>query len=71
MSQKVTEVFHYTETNNPYANGEEIAVTLIENDNNEKYFEFFVKNYDEFGCGVYLTPNQVVDLINQLKLKIE
>ena len=71
MSQKISNLYHYKETNNPYSNGEEIVVELIENDNGEQYYNFFIDNDDNNGCGIFLTPKQVIELADKLTLKID
>lgn len=70
MSKKIENVYHYQETDNPYSNGEEISVSLVWNDRKEKYVEVYVTNDVENGCGIYLTPQQAEELINELKSKL-
>lgn len=68
---KIKQIYSYKEIYNPYSNGEEISISLVQNDRDEKYFEVFISSDDEYGCGIYLTPQQVEELINQLKSNLE
>lgn len=64
--KKVTEVFSYTEENNPYANGETISVSLVKDANYNKYIEIDVYNDVEDGCSIFLTKDQITELIQKL-----
>lgn len=68
--KKVTEVFSYTEENNPYANGETISVLLVENAKNNKYIEISVSSDMDDGCSIFLTEEQITDLIQKLNSAI-
>lgn len=65
--QQIDEIYAYKETANPYANNEQISVTRIENDNNEKYFEFFISNDCSDGCGIYLSITEFRNLLDKLE----
>lgn len=71
MGQKIKQIYSYKETDNPYSNGEEISVSLVNNDRKEKYIEVYVTNDDEYGCGIYLTHKQAEELINKLKSNLD
>lgn len=64
--KKITEVFSYTEENNPYANGETISVSLVKDANYNKYIEIAVYNDVEDGCSIFLTKDQITELIQKL-----
>ena len=68
--KKITEVFSYTEENNPYANGNTISVLLVENAKNNKYFEISVSSDMDDGCSIFLTEEQITDLIQKLNSAI-
>lgn len=70
MEKKITEVFSYTEENNPYANGETISVSLVNDANHNKYIEIDVYNDVEDGCSIFLTKDQITDLIQKLNSAI-
>lgn len=65
--QQIKDVYAYKETNNPYAHNEQISITRIENDNQEKYFEFFISNDFSDGCGIYLSINEFRNLLDKLE----
>ena len=70
MGKKITEIYSYTEENNPYANGETISVLLVENAKNDKYFEISVSSDMDDGCSIFLTEEQITDLIQKLNSAI-
>lgn len=70
MEKKITKVFSYTEENNPYADGETISVSLVEDANYNKYIEIDVYNDVENGCSIFLTKDQITDLIQKLNSAI-
>ena len=70
MEKKITEIYSYTEENNPYANGETISVLLVENAKNNKYFEISVSSDMDDGCSIFLTKDQITDLIQKLNSAI-
>lgn len=70
MEKKITEIYSYTEENNPYANGETISVLLVENAKNNKYFEISVSSDMDDGCSIFLTEEQITDLIQKLNSAI-
>ena len=70
MEKKITEVFSYTEENNPYANGETISVSLVNDANYNKYIEIAVYNDVVDGCSIFLTKDQITDLIQKLNSAI-
>lgn len=70
MEKKIKEIYSYTEENNPYANGETISVLLVENVKNNKYFEISVSSDMDDGCSIFLTEEQITDLIRKLNSAI-
>ena len=70
MAKKITPIYSYTETDNPYANNEDILISLIETDDFNRYYEFSVSNDACDGCSIFLTEKQVKDLTNILNAKI-
>lgn len=70
MEKKITEIYSYTEENNPYANGETISVLLVEDTKNNKYFEISVRSDMDDGCSIFLTEEQITDLIQKLNSAI-
>lgn len=70
MEKKITEIYSYTEENNPYANGETISVLLVENAKNNKYIEISVSSDMDDGCSIFLTKDQITDLIQKLNSAI-
>ena len=70
MEKKITEIYSYTEENNPYANGETISVLLVENAKNNKYFEIFVSSNMDNGCSIFLTEEQITELTQKIKSSI-
>ena len=66
MEKKITEIYSYTEEDDPYANGETISVLLVENAKNNKYFEISVSSDMDDGCSIFLTKDQITDLIQKL-----
>ena len=44
MEKEITEIYSYTEENNPYATGETISVLLVKDRNNNKYVEISVSS---------------------------
>lgn len=70
MEKKIIEIYSYTEENNPYANGETISVLLVENAKNNKYFEISVSSDMDDGCSIFLTKDQITDLIQKLNSAI-
>ena len=70
MEKKITEIYSYTEENNPYANGETISVLLVEDTKNNKYFEISVSSDMDDGCSIFLTKDQITDLIQKLNSAI-
>ena len=70
MKKKITEIYSYTEENNPYANGETISVLLVENAKNNKYIEISVSSDMDDGCSIFLTKDQITDLIQKLNSAI-
>lgn len=69
--KKVTEVFSYTEENNPYANGETISVSLVKDAKNNKYFEISVSSGMDDGCSIFLTEEQITELTQKIKSSIK
>lgn len=67
MAKKITEIYSYTEENNPYANGESISVCVVKNTNSDRYFELAVSNDACDGCAIFLTEEEVKKLIDKLK----
>ena len=70
MENKITEIYSYTEENNPYANGETILVLLVENAKNNKYFEISVSSDIDNGCSIFLTEEQIIELTQKIKSSI-
>ena len=70
MEKKITEIYSYTEENNPYANGETILVLLVENAKNNKYFEISVSSDMDDGCSIFLTEEQITELTQKIKSSI-
>lgn len=70
MEKKIIEIYSYTEENNPYANGETISVLLVENAKNNKYIEIYVSSDMDDGCSIFLTKDQITDLIQKLNSAI-
>ena len=70
MENKITEIYSYTEENNPYANGETILVLLVENAKNNKYFEISVSSNMDNGCSIFLTEKQITELTQKIKSSI-
>ena len=70
MEKKITEVFSYTEENNPYANGNTISVLLVENVKNNKYIEVSVSSDIDNGCSIVLTEEQIIELTQKIKSSI-
>ena len=70
MEKKITEVFSYTEENNPYANGNTISVLLVENVKNNKYIEVSVSSDIDNGCSIFLTEEQIIELTQKIKSSI-
>ena len=71
MEKKITEIYSYTEENNPYANGETISVLLVENAKNNKYFEIAVSSDMDDGCSIFLTEEQITELMQKIKSSIK
>ena len=70
MEKKITEIYSYTEENNPYANGETISVLLVENVKNNKYIEVSVSSDIDNGCSIFLTEEQIIELTQKIKSSI-
>ena len=70
MENKITEIYSYTEENNPYANGETILVLLVENAKNNKYFEISVSSNMDNGCSIFLIEEQITELTQKIKSSI-
>ena len=70
MEKKITEVFSYTEENNPYANGETISVSLVNDANYNKYIEVSVSSDIDNGCSIFLTEEQIIELTQKIKSSI-
>lgn len=70
MEKKITEIYSYTEEDDPYANGETISVLLVENAKNNKYIEISVSSDMDDGCSIFLTKDQITDLIQKLNSAI-
>ena len=70
MENKITEIYSYTEENNPYANGETILVLLVEDAKNNKYFEISVSSNMNNGCSIFLTEAQITELTQKIKSSI-
>ena len=70
MKKKITEIYSYTEENNPYANGNTISVLLVENAKNNKYFEISVSSDMDNGCSIFLTEEQIIELTHKIKSSI-
>lgn len=66
MEKKVTDIYSYTEENNPYANGETISVSLVKYANYNKYFEISVSNDANNGCSIFLKGEQITELIQKI-----
>ena len=71
MEKKITEIYSYTEENNPYANGETISVLLVENVKNNKYIEVSVSSDIDNGCSIFLTEEQITELMQKIKSSIK
>lgn len=71
MEKKITEIYSYTEENNPYANGETISVLLVENVKNNKYIEISVSSDINNGCSIFLTEEQIRELTQKIKSSIK
>lgn len=67
---KTKTIYTYKENNNPYANGEEINVSELETNDNNHYINIFVSNEDCSGAGIYLTKNEVINLVDKLNMSI-
>ena len=67
MEKEITEIYSYTEENNPYATGETISVLLVKDRNNNKYVEISVSSDINNGCSIFLTEEQIRELIQNLK----
>ena len=70
MEKKITEIYSYTEENNPYANGNTISVLLVENVKNNKYIEVSVSSDIDNGCSIFLTEEQITELMQKIKSSI-
>ena len=70
MEKKITEIYSYTEENNPYANGNTISVLLVENVKNNKYIEVSVSSDIDNGCSMFLTEEQIIELTQKIKSSI-
>ena len=70
MENKITEIYSYTEENNPYANGNTISVLLVENVKNNKYIEVSVSSDIDNGCSIFLTEEQIIELTQKIKSSI-
>ena len=70
MEKKITEIYSYTEENNPYANGNTISVLLVENVKNNKYIEVSVSSDIDNGCSISLTEEQIIELTQKIKSSI-
>ena len=70
MEKKITEIYSYTEENNPYANGNTISVLLVENAKNNKYIEVSVSSDIDNGCSIFLTEEQIIELTQKIKSSI-
>lgn len=70
MEKKITEIYSYTEENNPYANGNTISVLLVENVKNNKYIEVSVSSDIDNGCSIFLTEEQIIELTQKIKSSI-
>ena len=70
MEKKITEIYSYTEENNPYANGNTISVLLVENVKNNKYIEVSVSSDIDNGCSIFLTEEQITELTQKIKSSI-
>ena len=71
MEKKITEIYSYTEENNPYANGNTISVLLVENVKNNKYIEVSVSSDIDNGCSIFLTEEQITELTQKIKSSIK
>ena len=71
MEKKITEIYSYTEENNPYANGNTISVLLVENVKNNKYIEVSVSSDIDNGCSIFLTEEQITELMQKIKSSIK
>ena len=70
MEKKITDIYSYTEENNPYANGNTISVLLVENVKNNKYIEVSVSSDIDNGCSIFLTEEQIIELTQKIKSSI-
>ena len=70
MEKKITEIYSYTEENNPYAYGNTISVLLVENVKNNKYIEVSVSSDIDNGCSIFLTEEQIIELTQKIKSSI-
>ena len=70
MEKKITEIYSYTEENNPYANGNTISVLLVENVKNNKYIEVSVSSDIDNGCSIFLTEEQIIERTQKIKSSI-
>lgn len=70
MEKKITEIYSYTEENNPYANGNTISVLLVENVKNNKYIDVSVSSDIDNGCSIFLTEEQIIELTQKIKSSI-
>ena len=70
MEKKITEIYSYTEENNPYANGNTISVLLVENVKNNKYIEVSVSSDIDNRCSIFLTEEQIIELTQKIKSSI-
>lgn len=68
MKKNIEEIYSYTEDSNPYANGETISVSLIKDANYNRYVEIAVSNDVTDGCSIFLTEEQIKEIVNQLNL---
>lgn len=70
MEKKITEIYSYTEEDDPYANGETISVLLVENAKNNKYIEISVSSDMDDDCSIFLTEEQITELTQKIKSSI-
>lgn len=64
-------IYTYKEINNPYAHGENMSVEDVSlKYGSEHYISFFVESDDTEGCGIFLTKEETIKLIDSLNMAI-
>jgi hypothetical protein len=64
-------IYTYKENNNPYAHGENISVEDVSlTCGAERYISFFIGSDDTEGCGIFLTKEETIKLIDSLNMAI-